>query len=96
MLITRTDKNSGWDYKYKCVINGIQIPKVFECTYIHKSVVNGLELNTKNIPDVLIDTPNTGNWKPPTEDFEYNRKSNYIVPYIVLSNYPFVQRCDDA
>ena len=77
LIITRTDKNSGWDYPYKCVINGIQIPKVFECTYIHKSLVNDLELNTKNIPDTFLDTPNTGNWKPPTEDFENNRKAQY-------------------
>tara|TARA_B110000858_G_scaffold197484_1_gene259299 strand:+ start:5536 stop:5931 length:396 start_codon:yes stop_codon:yes gene_type:complete len=92
LIITRTDKNSGWDYQYKCVINGIQIPKVFECTYIHKSLVCGLVLNTKTIPDVLLDTPNTGNWKPPTEDFENNRKANTIIPDICLKTYPFVNK----
>jgi len=90
LIITRTDKNSGWNYEYKCAINGIQIPKVFECTYIHKSLVDKLELNSKNIPDVSLDTPNTGNWKPPTEDFENNRKQNTIIPDICLSYYPFV------
>lgn len=90
LIIKRVDKNIGWDYEYKCVINGIQIPKVFECTYIHKSLVNGLKLNTKNIPDKVFDTPNTGIWRPPTEDFENNRKINMVVPDIVFSSYPFV------
>ena len=90
LIITRIDKNIGWKYEYKCVINGIQIPKVFECTYIHKSLVDKLKLNSKNIPDKLLDTPNTGNWKPPIDNFESNRKSNTIVPDIVLLSYPFV------
>jgi len=90
LIITRIDKNIGWKHEYKCVINGIQIPKVFECTYIHKSLVDKLKLNSKNIPDKLLDTPNTGNWKPPIDNFESNRKSNTIVPDIVLLSYPFV------
>jgi hypothetical protein len=66
------------------------MPKVFECTYIHKSLVKELELNAKIIPDETFDTPNTGNWKPPTDDFESNRKANMIVPNIYLKTYPFV------
>lgn len=90
LKITRTDKNCGWEHEYKCVINGIQIPKVFECTYIHKSLVKELALNSKPIPDLLLDTPNTGMWRPPTDEFENNRKANKIVPDIYLNTYPFV------
>lgn len=90
LIITRTDQNIGWKYNYKCVINGIQIPKVFECTYIHKSLVNGLKLNNKIIPNPEFDTPNTGKWKPPVEDFENNRLAKRVVPDIVLSTQPFV------
>lgn len=82
LIIKRTDENSGWNYEYKCVINGIQIPKVFECTYIHKSLTDKLSLNTKDIPDTLLDTPNTGNWLPPGESFENNRIKNNIIPDI--------------
>ena len=92
LIITRTDQDSGWDHDYKCVIDGIQIPKVFECTYIHKSLVKELKLNTKNIPDILYDRPNTGNWRPPTEDFENNRKAKVIVPDIYINTYPFVSK----
>jgi hypothetical protein len=95
LTITRTDKNTGWAHNYNCVINGIQIPRVFECTYIHKSLVSGLKLNTKNIPNDLFDTPNTGNWKPQTDDFVYNRKSNHTIPDIVLMSYPFVSEKND-
>lgn len=90
LIITRIDKNSGWNHKYRCVINGIQIPRVFECTYIHKSVINNLQLNTNNIPDELLDTPNTGNWRPPSDCFETNRKKNSLIPDIFLDFYPFV------
>lgn len=90
LKITRTDKNCGWEHEYKCVINGIQIPKVFECTYIHKSLVKELALNSKPIPDLLLDTPNTGMWRPPTDEFENNRKANKILPDIYLNTYPFV------
>jgi len=90
LIITRIDENIGWDYHYKCVINGIQIPKVFECTYIHKSLVDNLNFNSKIIPDPLFDTPNTGMWRPPTNDFENNRKANMVVPDIYLNTYPFV------
>ena len=90
LIITRIDQDTGWDYNYKCVINGIQIPKVFECTYIHKSLVKEIHLNTKSIPDVSLDTPNTGNWKPHIDDFENNRKANKLIPDIYLNKIPFV------
>jgi hypothetical protein len=38
LIIRRIDKNCGWEYEYKCVINGIQIPKVFECMTIPKII----------------------------------------------------------
>ena len=82
LIITRIDQNSGWEFEYKCVINGLQIPKVFECTYIHKSLVNKLPLNTRVIPNALLN--------PNEEDFENNRKPNRHVPDIFLESYPFV------
>lgn len=92
LIIRRVDKDSGWDFKYRCVINGIQIPKVFEVTYIHKSLLHNHKLNDIPIPNIIYDTPNTGNWRPPTDDFENNRLANKKIPDIVITEPPFVNK----
>ena len=60
--------------------------------------MDGLYTTNRMIPDApnpMIPEPrpgpsNTGIWRPPTEDFENNRKINMVVPDIVFSSYPFV------
>lgn len=81
--IKRIDSNKGWNNEYKCVINGIQIPKVFECTYINKKLVDNLKSKKQKIPTDL-DTPNTGLWKPNSDDFENNRIKGEYIPDIEL------------
>ena len=90
LIITRIDENNGWNHNYRCVLNGIQIPRVFECTYINKSLSGILNENTNNIPSNL-DTSNTASWKPSHDNFEYNRKANMLFPDIKLTNYPYVK-----
>lgn len=48
-IITYTDKN-----------NTINVPKVFECTYVKKSLLNNIKNNTDQIPGKL-DYPNNIN-----------------------------------
>jgi hypothetical protein len=41
-------------------VNGVLIPNVFECTYIRKNSGERFKLNTRPIPDPLLDQPNCG------------------------------------
>lgn len=40
------------------IYNGINVPNVFECTYIRKDLCNNLEYGTDNIPNILLDYKN--------------------------------------
>ena len=41
-------------------VDGINIPNIFECTYIHNRFITKLELNNENIPSIF-DRPNINN-----------------------------------
>jgi len=41
--------------------NNIEVPKVFECTYIRKDLCKSIHFNTKEIPDNVLDKKNTNN-----------------------------------
>ena len=65
--------------------NGIYIPNVFECTYIHKKYVTSYTLNTNIIPGIL-DKPNLSQYPDiilnyPPFVFPYALRLLSIIPY---------------
>ena len=67
LIIKRTDKNSGWNRSFWITVSkdnivktncNINIPSVFECTYVRKSDFNFIpDLNRSPLPSNL-DMPN--------------------------------------
>uniref|UniRef100_A0A6C0BU31 Methyltransferase FkbM domain-containing protein n=1 Tax=viral metagenome TaxID=1070528 RepID=A0A6C0BU31_9ZZZZ len=41
--------------------NGVEIPNVFECTYVRKDLCNDITISNKEIPDKVLDIKNTNN-----------------------------------
>ncbi len=50
LIVTRTDTDSGWGYWHRGIINGNEIPNVFECTYVLKSLLPNVIENDEPFP----------------------------------------------
>ena len=65
------------------VINGVEVPNFFECTYIRKDLYSNLEYNKVSIPSNL-DQPNVITMK-------LHDGNTYFFPEIHLNHPPFVE-----
>ena len=65
------------------VINGIEVPNFYECTYIRKDLCSNLEFNKTPIPSSL-DQPNVITMK-------LHDGNTYFFPEIHLNHYPYVE-----